>query len=127
MTNFEQIAGMLGVKINEPFKLKNVYENEEFIDGDFVFNKDGFYIDHGPYSGEAIEHFYKLISCELEIDRWPQVGDNYYAPSFKTEFKFSFEVWNDSDYDYSIKKCVGVYRTKEEAQEKARELGWLDD
>ena len=118
MTNFEKIAEMLGVEFDKWFKIKQFKQEEFKITSNGLINNRGNYLPNV---------FCDLLQGIFEIDRWPQVGDNYYAPSFKTQSKFSLEVWNDSDYDYSIKKCVGVYRTKEEAQEKARELGWLDD
>ena len=123
MTNFEKIAEMLGVEFDKPFKIKG-YEV------DYIINDKGFQLLvsksklHDP---DARGILYELLRGELEIDRWPEEGDRYYHPSVVLPSGTRVKTFDGDTFDHIIKKRVGIYRTKEEAKEKARELGWLDD
>jgi len=54
----------------------------------------------------------------------PEIGQNYYCPSFEYEGNYSISAWVDDKMDNARKRNVGVYRTGEEAQEAAQKLGW---
>jgi len=56
----------------------------------------------------------------------PGCGEMYYYPN-PTEFNgVGFVRCTECDFDFMIKDRVGVYRTREEALRKARELGWVE-
>ena len=63
----------------------------------------------------------KFTECEFN----PKEREEYWHPCFIDEEGVSTERWYDETEDHNIKKNVGVYRTKERAIEKARELGWI--
>lgn len=60
--------------------------------------------------------------CEFS----PMKREDYYFPIFNDSHGYENAVWNDDPIDFNIKKAVGVYRTKEQAIEKAKELGWME-
>ena len=63
-----------------------------------------------------------FMECEFS----PMNGEGYYFPVFDDIYGYDHAVWNDDSIDFNIKKAVGVYRTREQAIEKARELGWVE-
>ena len=63
----------------------------------------------------------KFTECEFN----PKFRQRYWHSCFIDEEGVSTEYWYDETEDHNIKKNVGVYRTKERAIEKARELGWI--
>lgn len=68
-----------------------------------------------------------IVEMLFEEMPWePEIGDEYYFPSFEQLDGYILTFWADSRLDKRAKKAVGVYKTREEAQAKARELGWLE-
>ena len=57
----------------------------------------------------------------------PEEGDMYYYPSFDICTMWLNGIWDDTKRDENTKKAVGVYRTKEEAIAKAKELWGLEE
>ena len=55
----------------------------------------------------------------------PQIGEKYYYPAFDKSTSYDYDGWRGYKVDERIKRVVGVYRTSEEALEKAKELGWV--
>ena len=68
-----------------------------------------------------------IVDMEFEEIPWePKKGDYYYYPLFEQPAGYIFTGWINSRLDNRVKKAVGVYKTREEAQAKARALGWLE-
>ena len=86
------------------------FKNEDevvFVEADFTYNT--------------------VIDLEFtEFEFKPMDGEDYYYPCFDDEGGYGFAVWRGDSIDSNIKKVVGVYRTREQAIEKARELGWIE-
>ena len=51
--------------------------------------------------------------------------DEYFYPSFITKEGFHSNIYLSNEEDQRIIDAVGIYRTKEQAQEVARLLGWM--
>jgi hypothetical protein len=66
----------------------------------------------------------EVIDTEFEPCKWvPKIKDIYYYPNF-TKQLVGVSCWDGFENELAIKRNVGVYRTKEEAIERAKELGW---
>ena len=65
-----------------------------------------------------------VVDAKVEPCEWmPKKGEKIYYPTF-SDTLYEVEHWYDTDWAEAIKRNVGVYRTKEEAIAKAKELGW---
>jgi hypothetical protein len=66
-----------------------------------------------------------LINVNFEECEWmPKRGELYYFPSFSESTLYDTDYWNGVEEEINILRNVGIYRTKEEAIAKAKELGW---
>jgi hypothetical protein len=61
---------------------------------------------------------------DVNMDWIPKNGQIYFVPSYADEKMFNYLTWRNDRIDNRIKRNVGIYRTKEEAIAKAKELGW---
>jgi hypothetical protein len=121
MNRMKEVAELLGVELGEWFKVKTKEGNviassyvitEEHLQNDCFDIRDNRMVD--------------LLTGKLEIIKqpWtPKEGESYYIPSFRNEL-YEHDRWYGSNNTLSCKRNVGVYRTKEEAIVKAKELGW---
>ena len=55
----------------------------------------------------------------------PALGQLYHYPAACKTLGIDSDVWTNTTGDRLRRKRVGIYRTKEEAIQKARELGWV--
>ena len=83
-----------------------------------------FYCGIGHIWRTSDKSYNDVLNAEFEPCEWvPKSGDVYYYPSFTKQLVGS-SCWDDFENDLAIKRNVGVYRTREEAIAKAKELGW---
>lgn len=69
--------------------------------------------------------FFGLKNLEFIETEWePRIDELFYWPSFMDEHGYAKGFWDDEVVCNRIKNTVGVYRTRKEAVEKAKELGW---
>lgn len=67
-----------------------------------------------------------IVKTEIELLPYkPECDDRYYYPSFRVDCGYGIDNWVNSQIDKNIAQRVGVYRTSEEAINKAKELGWI--
>jgi hypothetical protein len=121
MNRIEEVAKMLGVEMGEVFRIKIVGNHAE-IDNDYLFTLGG--MMHG--SNNKSSYFMGLITGEYEIVKkpfQPNVGETYFIPDYDEALCASV-MWANSKKDLARQRNIGVYRTKEEAIAKAKELGW---
>lgn len=59
-----------------------------------------------------------------ELDFSPGIEERYYYPNHEIEGLSKSMLWLNDEIDNRIKRNVGVYRTRELAIEKAKEMGW---
>lgn len=115
----EQVAHLLGVELNEKFKIKN--ELNEIFDDKFHFNEYGLVDEcESVYPCELIS----LLKGRFKIVKIP------FKPKQYKEYWF----WNEDDgntyktnwygyyNDYFRWKLGNCFRTKEEAETKGKEL-----
>lgn len=122
------IAEELGVELGEHFKIKGSTNH-----CDFFLNEDGLYYKPLDESlGYCImddSHLIFLIYGTVSIEKlpWqPKLGEKYYYPCSAFDPPVNDYYWCGDTVDFNIKKHVGVYKTEEEALEKAKELGWVE-
>jgi hypothetical protein len=61
----------------------------------------------------------------MNMNWTPEYNERYYMPCFYIpEDLFDSYSWRGDATDLAIQRNVGIYRTKEEAIAKAKELGW---
>ena len=121
MTNFEKVAEILGVQIGKKFRIIRTG-----IEREFHFEADGLYMD---FNGDIIHSssvLYELLRGDYQISKWPEKGNAYYYPHFEHTSGFAIAYWRDYTVDKIRKSTVGIYKTKEQAKEKSRELGWIE-
>ena len=111
--------------------IHELVENVEYKCGDSIYRIaiDGFFEvkncndewteSYVPYN-TAIGMEFK--ECEFE----PKVGERYYYPNFENTEPWELREYRNNAFHNRIKRNVGVYRTKEQAIEKAKELGWVE-
>jgi len=73
---------------------------------------------------DEYNYIVKLNFKELEFN--PKKEELCYYPSIITTQGYESVYWSNIDSNNNVKKRVGLYRTKEQAIEKAKELGWID-
>ena len=80
-------------------------------------------------AGNPIQTIMPLLRGAESFEKvpWePKIEEKYYYPHFYVAGGWDTYTWSNSRRDQQIKKAVGVYRTREEALRKARELGWVE-
>ena len=122
MNYYKQVAEMLGVELNEEFRLKHKdgsilkfkYKITEF--SGLLFKG----IDEWVQSG----YIDKIISGDLTIVKisWKPNFDEfyyYYSPCVGITYQ---ERWNNTSSDYCMWKIGNCFRTREEAEIKGKEI-----
>lgn len=115
-----EIAQMLGVKLNEEFKIKG--EDELMT---YSFNSDGLQVTYGdgielPYISNNLV-LVALVSGRLEIIKlpWkPKFGDRYFGVfEFNGKLQICrYDIWRGTIAEEAQYRCGWVYRTREEAE-----------
>ena len=57
----------------------------------------------------------------------PKLYAPYYYPDFEQPESVWRTIWTDTWTDNRIKNTVGIYKTKQQALDKAIKLGWLEE
>jgi hypothetical protein len=120
MNRMEDVAKLLGVELGERFKIE--FENGECIDN-YSIREDGL---NWRMCNSYTKLLVELLIGTVEVVKqpWtPKEGERYYAPHPTLDL-YDDNLWQDDQIDRDYKRNVGVYRTKEEAIAKAKELGW---
>lgn len=114
-----EIAKMLGVELNEEFKIKG-------YDRTYWFDLDG--LHSGEYAADD-EDLHDLLCGVTEIIKlpWkPKEGEKYWS-FLPGAWMVTWYTWDDSPIDFAFYKVGWVFRTKEEAEAAlpavAKELG----
>lgn len=106
------IAKMLGVELDEEFKIGG-------IEPKYRFTENGVYcqVDNGWWQCSNII-LPKILLGEFEIIKlpWqPKKNGIYYRPSRKF-FGVTKEIWTNNPYDFAFYETGMVFRTKEECE-----------
>ena len=113
-------------------KVNELVEGGKYKDkyGNIYTIKDGRFLLEGCYEDwiESCYTYNQLVDLEFtECEFEPEDGELYWYPHFYCSDGWARGRWYAADIDKSIKRNVGVYRTKEQALEKAKELGWVEE
>ena len=120
-----QIAKLLGVEMEEPFKIRRpdyeVCENGiyAFFENEGLMKKN----EQGEFDSNSSIEFEDLCLGNYEVVKlpWePKYKDYYYCPSV-TERRVIQLLWLDDTRDYALKALNMIYRTKAEAEEHLEE------
>lgn len=112
-----QIAHMLGVEIEEEFKVKGREYIFHFVDNGLIaYRTDGSVL---PYEN-CLAHFLWLINGEEEIVKlpWkPKKGEDYYTfGGSDGTWRVSQQHWTCHPFDLAVLAKGWAYRTREEAE-----------
>lgn len=124
MNYMNQVAEMLDVKLDEEF-LARPKKSSHVGNVKFILREDGFYRDESSANSILVE----FLIGKLEIEKlpWtPRIGEEYYHPSISSSSGFNTMVWRGYIEDHNRLKRIGVYKTKEQALKKAKDLGWIE-
>jgi hypothetical protein len=111
----------MGVELGDKILIEDGHGGiaEVIVDSGGLLNK----------AGNPIQTIMPLLRGAESFEKvpWePKDDEAYYYPLFSAYNWWSSSVWRNRPVDYQIKKTVGIYRTEEEALQKARELGWVE-
>lgn len=113
----EDVAKMLGVELEEEFKIGS-------SDTIFKFYKNGLCFQCGGAWLRADSNLIDLIKGDSKIVKlpWqPKEGDRYYFPA--TDFQYSCpEAWDNHPIDFALKEAGMAFKTKEECEAALPEL-----
>ena len=115
------VAKMLGVELDEEFKLDGRETKYKFTEnGLYFYAPDGWW----QCSNVMLP---KILKGELEIVKlpWkPKVGDVYYRPrDYHAAFSEAVtDFWRDTVNDFALKEAGMIFRTEEECEAALPEL-----
>ena len=118
MNNMEKVAEMLGVELGEKFVIEFASWNP------FTLTKDGLFDNNEKEKYERLTELLTGRNTILRPPFQPKQWERYYYPSFEDERLYASHKWNNDTLDRMIQKNVGIYKTKLEAIERTKELGW---
>lgn len=125
MNYYKKIAEMLGVELEEEFKLKPSCLEKPW-NSLYRFSTDGLenkYSDLSWVKCEkgAIDNILIGLTEVIKIPWKPKKGDSYWHYSEVWGEVVSFE-WEDCLYDFLLWKAGNCFKTKEEGDAKAKEI-----
>lgn len=124
MNHMKEVAEMLGVELGEEFKIRGIPSHK------YKLLKDGLWVLKGDVDIfdwiNAPTALSILLQGNVEIEWQPKEGERYYYPSYLFEDGYSEGDAFPTEMRERIQKNVGIYKTPGQAQQKARELGWLE-
>lgn len=125
MNYYKKIAEMLGVELEEEFKLKPSCLEKPW-NCIYRFSKDGLenkYSDLSWVKCEkgAIDNILIGLTEVIKIPWKPKKGEAYWHYSEVWSEVISFE-WEDCLYDFLLWKAGNCFKTKEEGDAKAKEI-----
>ena len=117
----ECIAQEMGVELGDKILIENGYGGmaEVIVDSGGLLNK----------AGNPIQTIMPILRGAESFEKvpWePKSGEVYFYPTPVWDDGINEVVYRGNNIDQNIIKRVGIYRTKEEALQKARELGWVE-
>lgn len=122
MNRMKEVAELLGVELGEWFEIKNASDNT-IIPAEFKITTDGCININGDDRSVRIVEILKG-KYEIVKKSWtPKECEPYFYPT-PVGVLYSSCTWDRNQNDLARQRNVGVYKTKEEAIAKAKELGW---
>lgn len=109
MNRMNEVANLLGVKLNEEFKIKGISDT-------YLITENGLITKDSEYAQGLI--LTQLITGQLEIQKYPwkpQAGDRFYYIYFDDELHVRFDSWAGMKGDMLCYKLGNCYRSYEDA------------
>lgn len=113
------------LELEEEFKFKNRDEwNKNKI---YKFTNEGLFLYNASEWEESIFTLKQLLKKQVESLKFPKNGESYFYPDItgiSEEYMYNCDVYRHSHYAFinHLKNTIGVYKTKEEAIERAKEI-----
>ena len=109
MNQMNEVAKLLGVKLNEEFKIKGISDI-------YMITENGITTKNGKYAQGLI--LTQLIAGQLEIQKYPwkpQSGERFYYVAFGDELYVRYDDWTGFNGDILCYKIGNCYRSYEDA------------
>lgn len=121
-----EVAQMLGVKIEESFKLTDDIHGDYHQYYQFT-NKKGFEtsVDGVKWKTAAEEVLIDILMGNIRIVKlpWkPKVEEKYYVPNIFDRDFYNYNFWFDDECDEKFYKRGLVFKTKEEAIKMSKKM-----
>lgn len=120
MNYMKKVADLLGVEINEEFKVRSTKYTQNVNSEIFVFTKVGITTDDGITRNDILIDLLLGVFEIVKLPWKPKNGEAYYY--IDTDDKVTYETFDPSVvYDIALYKLGKLYRTREEAEAHAEE------
>ena len=122
MNYYKQVAEILGVELNEEFRLKN--KDGSILKFKYKITEFSGLLFKGINEWMKSGYIDKIISGDLTIVKLPwklKCDEFYYYYSPCTGITYQ-ERWNNTSSDYCMWKIGNCFRTREEAETKGKEI-----
>ena len=126
MTYWKQFAEMLGLELEQEFRLVNPDGTK--VDNDlYKIREDGLFYKKrkdGVWLSEPSTTLSSLLQglCKVVPKPWkPKKGDEYWSYSIRNNQAFRNLFWDYSE-DYAMWESGNCFRTEEEAKTKGKEI-----
>lgn len=115
------LCEFFGVEENEVFEFESRSSN-------YLIRNNQLFSDSRDckFMQSTLDFNYVITLNVIKKPFQPKNGEQYYYPSVECYTGVICVTWTNHHLDRTIQKRVGVYRTKEEALKKAKELGWIE-
>ena len=114
------IAKMLGVELEEEFKIDSSGTIYKFFENGLCFQCGGAWLRADSNLIDLIKGDSKIVKLPWK----PKVGDVYYRPrDYPTAFSEAVtDFWRDTVNDFALKEAGMIFKTKEECEAALPEL-----
>ena len=114
------IAKMLGVELEEEFKIDSSDTIYKFYENGLCFQCGGAWLRADNILIDLIKGERKIVKLPWQ----PKVGDVYYRPrDYHTAFSEAVtDFWRDTVNDFALKEAGLIFKTKEECEAALSEL-----
>lgn len=109
MNRMNEVANMLGIKLNEEFKIKGISDT-------YLITENGLITKESDYAQGLV--LTQLITGQLEIQKYPwrpQRGDIYFYVTLDGDFEVRSDSWSNHNVDILGYKIGNCYRTYNDA------------
>ena len=117
MNYMENVAKMLGVELEEEFKIDSSHTIYKFIENGLCFQCGGAWLR----ADSNLINLIKGNSTILKLPWQPKKGEKYYRPMEGFEDVY-LDKWDNHPIDYAMQEVGMVFRTKAECEAALPEL-----
>lgn len=111
------VAKMLGVELEEEFKIDSSYTIYKFYKNGLCFQCGGAWLRADNILIDLIKGDSKIVKLPWQ----PTKGDEYFKPG-RDFTNAVIEIWENTAFDFALKEAGMVFRTKEECEAALPEL-----